>query len=180
MITTPFLYEEKLTDEELKKIGQLALRWSHTEHILGNCLKVMLGLTDEQAIVTVFPLSLHQRLDQLRKLAAINPPNDDAKAALAELLAVMPMIQAVRNGVIHAIIVDDGAGEQMFHLRSKERSIAKKEAFEAEELTNFAAHAALSLRHALGFKDVAGSRHALPGRPEIPASLQRFLPTRRK
>jgi hypothetical protein len=44
MIPTPFRYEANVTPEDFQKIGQLSLRWSHTEHIIANCLKVMLAL----------------------------------------------------------------------------------------------------------------------------------------
>ncbi|WP_211434868.1 hypothetical protein, partial [Bradyrhizobium diazoefficiens] len=45
MIPTPYNFEPALTDAEYAKLGVLALRWSHIEHILGNCLKVILRLT---------------------------------------------------------------------------------------------------------------------------------------
>ena len=56
MIPSPYRFEPTFTDAEYAKLGVLALRWSHIEHILGNCLKVLLRLTDEEAIVIVFPM----------------------------------------------------------------------------------------------------------------------------
>jgi hypothetical protein len=181
MLKTPFYYEERLTDDDLKKIGQLSLLWSHTEHIIGNCLKIMLRLTDEEAIVAVFPLSLEQRINKIEKLARINPLNEQAKAAFNEFKAVRKAIQYVRNNVIHAIIIrGEGAGQpDMFHLRSHGRSLTKEQVFSAEELTNYAGHAALAFRYALGDKDhPLGLSYTLPERPEIPEFLRKLVQRR--
>jgi hypothetical protein len=92
----------------------------------------------------------------------------------------MKGIQFVRNNVIHAIVLDDLDEGHVFHLRSKRRSLTKAEIFSAEELTNYAAHAAISLRYALGLKDVPGARRPLPDRPDIPKFLRELIPTRKK
>ena len=173
MIPTPFRFEAELSDQEFQKIGQLSLRWSHIEHIIGNCLKVMLGLPDDQAVVMVFPLSLSQRLDRMSELADLKPLNPEAKAAFDELKPIMKGIQLVRNNVIHAIVGEDEDGGQVFHLRSKQRSLTKAQVFGAEELTNYAAHLVVTLRYALGVKNDPDRRHAKPdARPEIPAFLR--------
>jgi hypothetical protein len=62
MLETPFRFEPSLTPGEFQKLGQLTLRWSHIEHIIGNCLKVMLRLSDDEAVIMVFRLSLEERL----------------------------------------------------------------------------------------------------------------------
>lgn len=177
MLQTPFLYEESLTPEDFQKLGQLALRWSHIDHIVGNCLKVMLGLSDEKAVVMVFSLGQDQRLKKLKQVADIAAPNPDACAALEGLRGVMGYIQQVRNNVIHAIMVEDPDQGQTFHLRSKGRSLTKEQVFSIEELTNYAAHAALSLRYALGLKGSPGEHHPLPDKPAIPEWLHNYTPT---
>jgi hypothetical protein len=176
MLDTPFLFEETLTDGDFQKIGQLSLRWSHIEHIVGNCLKTMLRLTDEEAIIAVFPLNVDQRLTKIKQLAELSPLAVDAQAALDELMPAMKALQVVRNNVVHAVIVEDNDDGHLFHLRSKERSLTKAQVFSAEELTNYAAHAALSLRFALGLKGERGARHPLPERPEIPEFLRSHFP----
>lgn len=176
MLDTPFRFETELSPEDYQKIGVLALRWSHIDHILGNCLKVMLRQTDEEAVHTVFSLSTSQRLNQMKKLSKLNLLNSDAQLALDELQAVMKGIQYVRNSVVHAIVIDDVNEGHAFHLRSKQRTLTKAQVFATEELTNYAAHAVLSLRYALGLKGLDPStRLPLPGRPVIPTFLQALI-----
>ena len=152
MLESPFRYEEWLTPKEFQKLGELMLRWSHLDHIIGNCLGAMLELPTEEAVVMVFSLSSDRRLEKLKKLAAIRGVNDDAKAALDALAGVVTHIQGVRNNVIHAIMIDDPNDGLLFHLRSKKRSLTIEQVFQIEELTNYAAHCAMSLRYALGLK----------------------------
>ncbi len=180
MIPTPFRFEPDLTPEEFQKIGQLSLRWSHTEHIIGNCLKVMLRLSEEEAVVVVFPLSLDQRLKRMADLAQINCLNDTAQRALDELQIIMKGIQYVRNNVVHAIVMKDDKKGHVFHLRSKSRSLTKAEIFSAEELTNYAGHVTLALRFALGEKEEGGHVYTLPERPEVPEFLRELIPTRKE
>jgi hypothetical protein len=73
MIAVPYRFEPDLSAEEFMKLGQLSLRWSHIEHVLGHCLKRMLRLTDDEAIIMVFPLSLDQRLTRITQLAETTP-----------------------------------------------------------------------------------------------------------
>jgi hypothetical protein len=175
MTPTPFRFESTLSPEDFQKIGQLSLRWSHIDHIIANCLKALLGLSDEEAIVMVFPLSTDARLRRIKDLDQIKPIHDDGKRYFVELDTVMRGIQAVRNNVIHAIILEGHPDGTVFHLRSKQRTWTKSEIFAAEELTNYAAHAALLLRHALGEKDPAGAPPPLPSRPEIPEFLRLLI-----
>jgi hypothetical protein len=172
MIPTPFRYEANLTPEDFQKIGQLSLRWSHTDHIIANCLKVMLRLTDEEAILMVFPLSLDlriQRIEAHRKLKKLPP---DADHAFTELKAAMEIFRPVRNFVAHALLRDEARGEQVFEFRSKGKKMTKMQIFETEELTNYASHAALVFRYALGEKN-SDVPSPLPNRPRIPMSLRK-------
>ncbi len=176
MIPVPFSIEPELTAEEFCRIGQLTLRWSHIDHIIGNSLKATLGLSDEQAIVMVFSLTTDARLDRLKNLFEITKPDDAAKAALNELLPSMKGIQYVRNNVIHGTVIDDTKEGHIFHLRSKDRTLTKAEIFSIEELTNYAGHCALALRYGLGLANVRpGHVYTLPGRPEIPDFLRSMV-----
>src|SRR5215213_156232 len=182
MIAPPFRFEPNLSPDEFQKIGQLSLRWSLTEHIIGNCLRVMLRLTEPEAAKVVFPLGLERKIKHMTDLAEIIEMTDLARERLDEVAYIMPGVQYVRNNVIHAIIIpDDVGGEHLFHLRSKGRSLTKTEVFSAEELTNYAGHAVIALRLALGGKDdPAGMNYTLPETPEIPEFLRLLIPTRKK
>jgi hypothetical protein len=177
MIERPFHFEYRLSDQELQKLGELSLTWSHTEHLIGNCLKSLLRLTNEEAKEIVFPLSLEQKTQRICKLAKLQPLHPDAAVILAELEPIMRCVQYVRNNVVHAILVLNEDGTQDFHLRSKGRTHTKAQIFESEELTNYAAHLALSLRYALGMPSDPDARYASPARPAIPKFLHELIPT---
>lgn len=71
MLKPPFVLETSLTPEDYQKVGELAIRWAHVEHMVGNCLKAMLRLSDEEATFIVFPLSLDHRLQRMRDLSLV-------------------------------------------------------------------------------------------------------------
>jgi hypothetical protein len=172
-------FEYVLTDAELAKLGEMSLTWAHTEHLIGNCLKKLLAMSDEQASAMVFPLSLEQRIQRLVTLSETESITEIAKAAIWELKAILPAIQMVRNNVVHGVLIRDVNEGNLFHLRSKDRTLTQKNIFEAEEITNFFGEIALTLRYALG---VEGSdwRRPLPDRPEIPEFLRNHIPTQKK
>jgi hypothetical protein len=173
MIPSPYNFEPALTDQEYAKLGVLALRWSHIEHILGNCLKVLLRLTDEEAIIIVFPLSADQRAEKIKQLAELNPLPEHAQKAFDKLRPVLKGIQYVRNNVVHSIVGEDETDGHVFHLRSKKRSLTKAEVFGSEEITNYAGHLVIALRYGLGFKDgLPPTEYTLPDRPAIPEFLE--------
>jgi hypothetical protein len=58
MIPTPFSFEPELSDQDLQKIGHLSIKWAGLEHLIGNCLKVMLRLSDDEARIVVFSMNL--------------------------------------------------------------------------------------------------------------------------
>lgn len=174
MIPVPYRFEPDLSPEEFVKLGQLSLRWSHIEHTMGMCLKRMLRLSDDEAIIMVFPLSMEQRLQRITQVAKVTPLNDLAAAPLNELKLIMPAIQYVRNKVIHAFVTE---GDHQFRLHSKQRTLTKAEVFSAEELTNYAGHVTLAFRSALGFEfDPTGHSYTLPDKPEIPEFLLSKFP----
>src|SRR5438105_2808852 len=103
MIPSPYNFEPALTDAEYAKLGVLALRWSHIEHILGNCLKVILRLTDDEAVIVVFSLSADQRAEKIHQLSKLSELPAPAKKAFEELRPILKGIQYVRNNVVHSI-----------------------------------------------------------------------------
>jgi hypothetical protein len=171
MIPVPWSLEPELPSEDFHKIGQLAIRWSHIDQIIGNCLKVVLRLSDDEATVVVFPLNAETRLNRLCELNEVSPLSEDAQRILAELRPIMRGLQLVRNNVIHAFVRDDLRDGFTFHLRSKDRVLTREEVFSSEELTNYAGHLALALRFALGLGGPPRS-YTLPDRPAIPDFLQ--------
>ena len=175
MIPSPYNFEPDLTDLEYAKLGVLAIRWAHIENILANCLKVMLRLTDEEAIVMVFPLNLEQRLGRMSEIANLTALPFDAPRAFDELRRIMKGIQYVRNNVVHAIVEQHSEKGHIFHLKSKMRSLTKAEILSVEEITNYAAHLSLAVRYALGFSGEKGHDYALPDRPVIPAFLEKLI-----
>ncbi len=177
MIESPASYDSALSDDDLKTIGRLAISWSTTEHVIGNCLKTMLRLTDDEAQIAVFPLGLERRLSHMQALAEIPDAKWEqaVRDDLEELVKVMDALRFVRNNVIHAICVSDENGDTAFHLRSK-----KSQALSVEELTNYAARLALNFRFALGFKSlVFFGTEPLPERPQIPDFLKSFFPAKK-
>lgn len=179
MILWPFSFDPELSEKDYQKIGYLSLSWAALEHVIGNCLKAMLDISDDEAIVMVFPLGLEQRMQKMNALVAVNKYDSKVAPALAELTEIMKAIQYVRNNVIHAIVLEDDVLGHVFHLQSKQRTLTKTDVFSTEELTNYAAHVARRLRFALG---LGGKVHdyTLPDRPAIPEFLRELIPTRKK
>jgi len=175
MISTPFNFEPELSDQDFQKIGHLSIKWSHLEHIVGNCLKVMLRLSNDEARIIVFPMNLEQRLTRMSELSEISPISEASQKYLSELRAVMRGIQYVRNNVIHAIVESTDDAGHNFRLHSKNRDLSKQEIFSTEDLTNYAAHVVFALRFSLGFTDGSTIPYTLPDRPEIPEFLRSLM-----
>jgi hypothetical protein len=80
-------------------------------------------------------------------------------------------IRAVRNNVVHAVLI-----EEEFKMRSNDRTFTKEQIFESEELTNYAGILALTLRHELGEQDPAyNPPDPLPSRPVVPDFLKSYI-----
>jgi hypothetical protein len=176
MIPSPYRFEPRISEQDLAKLGILTLRWSHTEHILANCLRVMLRLSEKEGRIIVFPLSLEQRINRISEIAEITPLPHHANSAFEELRPIIKGIQYVRNNVIHSIVLETESDGHVFHLRSKNRSLTKAEVFSVEEVTNYAAHLVRAFRMALvepnGPPPVL---HSWPDRPEIPEFLRSVI-----
>jgi hypothetical protein len=70
MLTSPFRFDKELSSEDFERLGRLSLRWSHIDHMLANCLKILLRLDDNQARIMIFPLTSELRL-QLFAVSAL-------------------------------------------------------------------------------------------------------------
>src|SRR5450631_1399373 len=172
MIESPFIFESLMSDETLAKLGTLTLRWSHIEHALANCLKNILRLSEKEALIVIFPLSLDMRLNRIQELSEIKPLIPHAQAAFDELRIVMRGIQYVRNSVVHSVIILDDKDGHAFHLRSKTRTLTTDQVFGIEEWTNYAAHLVRALYFALRSKGSPEPElYAWPDRPAIPSFL---------
>ena len=177
MVESPFRYEEDFTEKDYETLGKLSLRWSHIDHVIANCLKRLLRLDDDEAQAVVFQIYADQRFDHILKLDELKPLRGKAADALDALCLVMKGLRQVRNNVAHAVLMHDGTAHQIFESRKTKRVFTKAQIFETEEITNYAAHAALVLRDELGDKDPAGAPGPLPPRPAIPGwfdKLQRY------
>ncbi len=175
MLDPPDFLDPEFTAEEFQKIGLLTIRWAHIDHLIGNCLARLLLLSAEQARVVVFPLTEDRRMATINELAQKKRMKKDAVAALKEMNWVLPAIRSIRNNVVHTVVFQDETGEHHFELRSKMRRFSMEQVFAAEELTNYAAHAVLAFRLALGLKSGMGGRHALPDRPAVPECLRAYF-----
>jgi hypothetical protein len=173
MLASPFRFDEELPAKDFERLGRLSLRWSHIDHMIANCLKILLGLDEDQAMIMIFPLTSEvrlQRIEQLTKLRPMRSPK--ATKAFQELRKVINGIRAIRNYVAHAVLI-----EGVFVMRSKgRRSFTKEQIFETEELTNYVGILVLTLRNELGEPDPLYSPPAtLPDRPPIPEFLEQFI-----
>src|ERR1700730_6075554 len=172
MISCPFEYD--LTGDELKKLGEMSLTWSHTEHIIGLCLKELLKFSDDEAIAIVFQLPLENKLRYLRTFHA--RMDSIAMEVLKEFEFIMRGIQPLRNSIIHVILIDDTKDGILFHNRSKDRTFLKADVFACEEITNYAAHLAHALFHAIRLPTSLGWRTSWPEKPAIPGWPRGVLP----
>jgi hypothetical protein len=59
--TPPIEFE--LTPEEMRKLGELSLVWSHTEHVIAKSLKEILKFDDEEAISIIYPMPLQRKTE---------------------------------------------------------------------------------------------------------------------
>jgi hypothetical protein len=181
MIPSPFRYEANFTAKDYETLGKLSLRWSHIDHVIANCLKRLLRLKDDEAQVVVFQLTADQRFDRILELDKLKPlQKNKAARALEELCLLMGGLRQVRNNVAHAVLMHDGTAYQIFESRKTLRTFTKAQILETEELTNYAAHAALVLRDELGDKDPAGAPGPLPSRPKTPPWFDKLKKYKRR
>jgi hypothetical protein len=180
MIESPFRYEKDFTAKDYETVGKLSLRWSHIDHVLANCLKRFLRLNDNEAQAIVFQLTADHRFDRILELDKLKPlRKKKAVRALEELCLLMGGLRQVRNNVAHAVLMP-GQADQIFESRKTRRGFSKTQILATEELTNYAAHAALVLRHELGDKDPTNAPGPLPPRPHIPPWFEQLQKYKRR
>ena len=174
MISTPYLFEPSLSDQEFMKIGHLSVKWSHLEHIIGNCLKVILRLNDDEARIVVFPLSLEQRMVRIGELAEIGSLSERSQRLFRELKAILKGIQYVRNNVIHAI-VESGEGGTHFICVPKTGRLQKIRFSARTKLRIMPPMSSRRFGLALAFKMDSTLDYTLPDRPDIPEFLRSLI-----
>jgi hypothetical protein len=174
MIDSPFRFELVLGPEDLHKFGLLSLRWALIDHVITNCLKALKGLTDDEAIDQVFPLFAKQKMEEIKELIGSRELSAEANEAYRELMNVMSGVRVVRDAVTHGTIMTQGS-DVTFEHRSRGRKFTRGDVLETEEMTNYAAHAAVILRHELGDIDPDYTPGPLPRRPPIPKCLKPFI-----
>jgi hypothetical protein len=76
---SPFRFDEELSPQEFEILGRLSLRWSHIDHMIANCLKIILGLDDDQAKIMVFPLTSELRLRKIEELTKLKSLPSESK-----------------------------------------------------------------------------------------------------
>jgi hypothetical protein len=175
MLESPFHFEDDLTPEQYQMLGKLSLSWSTIDHVIGNCLKVALRLSDQEATKIVFPMGAEMRFTKLVELSQINTFHPTALRALRELTPTMRALRSVRNTVAHSIVFSKPDGEAILHNRSKGVNHTISQVLSTEELTNYAAQLVLTLRLALGFRPGEHEHRPLPGRPPVPVFLRSYF-----
>jgi hypothetical protein len=175
MIPTPYRFEPEFSDQEFAKIGQFTVRWSHMDHTVGNCLRVLLDMSPKTATVLIFPLSLDARMSHIDRFSKLQPLEPLPAAIFGELKPLIKAMQYIRNSAIHGIVIDSGGAEEpYFELRSKNRKVTKPQLFGCEDLINYTAHAVQAFRFSLGEKESPWGGpwgphdYALPHRPDVP------------
>jgi hypothetical protein len=172
--TTPPI-EFELNPEEMSKLGELFLVWSHTEHVIAKSLKDILEFNDEEAISLIYPMTLDQKLNYITRLSSRMTVG--SRTYFEELKSVVKAVSKIRNDVAHGVLVNDTKEGPLFRNTSKDRVVSKEDVLGSQEISNYA------LGIALGFWTTLGSNRTvnpLPERPEIPKALLEFLPARKK
>lgn len=178
-----FLFTTGLTDSELKKLGELILTWSGTEHMLGSALSHLLRVSDDEATALVYPMGLQTKLHWIYTLAPNRATTERSQYLIKELKFIMEYVQTVRNTVIHGILMGGLSEDVSFHLRSKSRSIRKEDVWAAETPTDYAATIVAHLCWELAGVEslpALASGLPLPDRPVLPESENRQTPTGKK
>lgn len=172
---TPFLWEVYVDDTELAQIGTLALRWSHIEHILANCLRRLVRMSEEDATLIIFPMTLEKIVQTIDNVVKARPLKGKAKMYYDELRPTLEPFRYVRNTMIHSILTDNSWGQaRTFHLRSKLRDLSIEEVLSTGDFTNYVATLVIDFRKTLGHK--LGKPGPLPDKPALPGFLIRAFP----
>jgi len=163
-----------LTPEEMRKLGELSLVWSHTEHVIAKSLKTILKYNDDEAISIIYPMMLHRKLNYITKLSS--QLSDGPRSYFDERkLGVGAVTELVRNTVAHGVLVNDTKEGTLFRSPSKDWVVSKDDVLRSQEISNYALGIAIAFYRSL---DPDVPLAPLPERPKIPKALQEFLPVR--
>jgi hypothetical protein len=165
-----------LTPEELSKLGDLSLVWSHTEHVIAKSLKEILRYNDHDAISIIYPMGLQRKLNYITKLSG--QLSDGSRTYFEELRLVVGAInKLIRNTAAHGVLVNDTKEGTLFRSPSKDWVVSKDDVLRSQEISNYALGVAIAFYHSL---DPDEPLAPLPERPKIPKALREFLPARKK
>jgi hypothetical protein len=167
--------EFDLTPEEMSKLGELFLVWSHTEHIIAKSLKEILKYNDEDAINIIYPMMLQRKLSNITKHSS--QLSDGSRAYFEELKSVVEAVtKLIRNTVAHGVLVNDTKEGILFRSPSKDWILSKDDVLASQEISNYALRIAIDFYHSLNPDEHLA---ALPERPKIPEALRERLPDRK-
>jgi hypothetical protein len=167
MATPHFIYHG-LSRDELARLGELTLTWSNMDHSIGQAVRLILKLTDEQFVAFVGPLATDRRMQLLKKYSSNLP--DELRSMIDELNLVIKPTLIARNTYVHAVVVD-GWNIPKFKLMSKDRVLTKEDLLGSEPISNYAGLLALHIEIKLEKKFDISLLPPLPSRPYIPPAL---------
>ena len=171
----PGAFQTDLKQSQNAALGRLILRWGQIDHVVANCILELSGRRRGRKRDKIDVLTAGQKIPILEGLR--NTPRMSVEAVLA-FDAFMPLwkgLIGVRNHVAHGVVAWDPDGRATTKLLYRERAVAIKDILAAEAITNFAAHAVLALRLAIGVSDDPEARHRLPPRPALPAIVRSYM-----
>jgi hypothetical protein len=165
--------EFDLTPEEMSKLGELFLVWSHTEHVIAKSLKEILKYNDEEAISIIYPMMLQRKLNNITKHSS--QLSDGSRTYFEELKSVVEAVtKLIRNTVAHGVLVNDTKEGTLFRSPSKDWVVSKDDVLQSKEISNYALWIAIVFYHSL---DPDEHLAPLPQRPKIPNALKGLLQT---
>lgn len=174
MLAAPIEFEPEISENQYARVGRLIVKWALIDHLIGTCINVQNGTTDEAAQRAVFSETAGRKIAMLEDAMRTLAPGD-ARRAFEVLLPLWKGLKEARDNVAHGVATINEDRNVALHHRRKSRDAEIEEILSLEEVTNFVAHAALSLRYALGLKSDPNLRHSLPAIPPIPDLLTKYM-----
>jgi hypothetical protein len=103
VIESAFYFETGFTESDFAKIGRLLVRWAQIEHVLGNCLRVLLKLSLDEAKTKVFQHGGAERVKRIEVHIKEYPLTPSAQVAFDELRPILKGLRHVRNTIAHCV-----------------------------------------------------------------------------
>lgn len=164
-----------MTAAQNAALGRMMLRWGQIDHLVANCILRLRGRPRKRQKEDIDGCTAGQRVRILADLMKTSPVTPEARKAFDAFLPIWRGLIGVRNHVAHGVTFwePDGTADTKLQHRGRDEPIEKILA--AESITNFAAHAVLSFRFALGLEADPDIRHPLPRRPAIPPIVKTYM-----